>query len=102
MFFSVTKPVGGLLFGLAFWTVARNTSNRTVKDYMIISGYGLILLFSSNQPLGLALGPFPPFGLATISLSAIGCYLVVAGVYSSALSVANDVQLRKSIRKSVM
>jgi hypothetical protein len=102
MFFSATKPVGGFLFGLAFWTLARSTNNQAVKDYMITSAYGLILIFSSNQPLGLTLAPFPPFGLATISFSGIGCYLVLVGIYSSALSVANDIELRKSIRKSVM
>jgi len=68
---------------------------------MIISAYGLLLFFASNQPFGLTLVPFPPFGLATISFVGLSCYLIYLGIYSSALSVANDVQLRKSIRKSV-
>ena len=68
---------------------------------MIISAYGLVLLFASNQPVGLTLVPFPPFGLATISFLGIGSYLMYIGIYSAAVSVATDVDLRKSIRRSV-
>ena len=47
------------------------------------------------------LNPYPPFGLPTICYVGLASYLILIGVYSSALSVANDVQLRRSIRKSV-
>jgi hypothetical protein len=100
-FFSAVKPVGGILFGLVFWIVYRNIRNEMVKDYMMISGFGLLLLFSSNQPFGLTLAPYPPFGLATICFVGLSSFLIYAGIYSSALSVANDVVLRRSIRKSV-
>jgi hypothetical protein len=93
--------LGGILFGIAFWVVSRGLSYRQVKDYMIISGYGLLLLFTSNQPQLLQLNPYPPFGLATISYVGLASYLVLIGVNSSALSVANDVELRRSIRKSI-
>jgi hypothetical protein len=101
LFFSITKPIGGVLFGVAFWSASRRLENKQIKDYMLISAYGVILLFSSNQPIGLTLAPFPPFGLATVSFLGIGSYLILVGVYSSALSVANDVELRKSVKKSV-
>ena len=42
--FSASKPLGGILFGVAFWIVSRGVSHGQVKDYMIISGYGLLLL----------------------------------------------------------
>jgi hypothetical protein len=69
---------------------------------MIISAYGLVLLFASNQAIVLVTAPYPPFGLATISFMGLSAYLVVAGIYSSAVSVSLDVGLRKTIRKSVM
>ena len=50
LFLSATVPVGGILFGIAFWSVARNMSRNIVKQYMMISAYGMMLLFSSNQP----------------------------------------------------
>ena len=101
LIFTAVKPVGGILFGIAFWSVAKNIDYAVVKDYMIIAGFGLVLLFTSNQPVGLTLVPFPPFGLTTISFLGLASYLIYIGIYSSALSVANDVELRKTIRKSV-
>src|SRR5919108_172631 len=99
--FTATKPVGGIMFGVAFWSIAKNINYRAIKDYMIVSAFGLVLLFTSNQPIGLTLVPFPPFGLPTISFLGLASYLTYVGIYSSALSVANDVQLRRIIRKSV-
>ena len=99
--FSASKPVGGILFGVAFWFVSKGVGNRQVKDYMIISGYGLLLLFTANQHQVLQLNPYPPFGLPTISYVGLASYLVLIGIYSSALSVANDAEVRRSIRKSV-
>jgi hypothetical protein len=99
--FGGAKTAGGILFGIAFWSVARNVKQRLVKDYMIISAYGLVLLYASNQPLGLTLVPFPPFGLITISFYGLSSYLVYLGVYTSALSVANDTELRRSVKKTL-
>lgn len=99
--FTAVKPVGGILFGVAFWSVTKNIDYAVVKDYMIIAAFGLVLLFTSNQPTGLALVAFPPFGLPTISFLGLASYLIYVGIFSSAISVANDVELRKTIRKSV-
>jgi hypothetical protein len=99
--FSASKPVGGILFGVAFWIVSKGLSHRQVKEYMIISGYGLLLLFTANQHQVLQLNPYPPFGLPTTSYIGLASFLVLVGVYSSAISVANDAELRRSIRKSV-
>jgi hypothetical protein len=102
LLFTISKPIGGILFGVAFWMIARSISyNNVVRNYMIISAYGFILLFASNQAIVLVTAPYPPFGLVTASLMGISSYLVLAGIYSSATSVSLDVGLRKSIRKSV-
>jgi hypothetical protein len=66
---------------------------------MIISAFGLILLFVSNQAVVLVTVPYPPFGLATISFLGLSSYLILVGVYASAISVSGDTELRKSIRK---
>jgi hypothetical protein len=42
--------------------------------------------------------PYPPFGLPTISFIGLASYLVLAGIYSSAISAAEDSKLRQSIR----
>jgi hypothetical protein len=43
--------------------------------------------------------PYPPFGMATISFVGLSSYLLFVGIYGSAVSVAEDSNLRKSIRK---
>ena len=45
-FLSLSKPIGGLIFGAAFWKISRIISyERNVKTYMIISGWGIFLIF---------------------------------------------------------
>lgn len=99
--FSLSKPVGGILFGIAFWIVARNVHHIALRDYLMIAGYGLLLLFTSNQATVLINSPYPPFGMASTSFVGLSSYLVLVGVYSSAVSVAQDTELRRSIRNSV-
>jgi hypothetical protein len=99
LIFSISKPAGGVLFGIAFWTVAKRLTSKTVKSYMMISAYGMMLLFTVNQPTGLTLTPYPPFGLTSICFMVLAAYLVFLGVYSSATSVSEDSRLRQSIRK---
>ena len=99
LIFSAIKPVGGVLFGIAFWSVARSLTNETVRGYMMISAFGMILLFTSNQPIGLTLLPYPPFGLVSICFMGLSSYLIFVGIYSSALSVSQDSSLRQFIRR---
>ena len=101
LIFAATKPIAALLFGMAFWRISRTVLNSLVRKYMIISAYGITLLFTANQPLGLLSTPYPPFGLATVCYVGLASYLMLIGIYSSAVSVANDSLLRRNIRKSV-
>jgi hypothetical protein len=100
LFFSAAQPIGAVLFGIAFWTLARNIQNKMVRQYMLIWSYGMIILFTANHPLGLLLKPFPPFGLATLSFMPLASYLILIGIYSVAISVSQDSSLRQSIRKA--
>jgi hypothetical protein len=101
--FTLSKPVGGILFGVAFWMVARSLPQKgIVRDYFIISGFGIVLLFTSNQGIILVSFTYPPFGLATVSFLGISSYLILVGIYSSAISISEDNKLRKSIRNHAM
>jgi hypothetical protein len=102
LIFSATKPVGGILFGIAFWSTSRNIESKVVKNYLVISAYGMILLFTANQPVGLTLIPYPPFGLVTISFLGLASYLVFIGIFSTSMSVALDTKLRTMIRKTAL
>jgi|SRR5919106_24576 hypothetical protein len=100
LIFTLSKPIGGIIFGIGFWMIARNINkNNVVRSYLIISGYGFLLFFTSNQAIVLAFTYYPPFGLVTISFVGLSSYLVLAGIYSSALSISQDANLRRQIRR---
>ncbi len=101
--FTLSKPVGGILFGIAFWIVARSLPRKSiVRNYFIISAFGIVLLFTSNQAMILVSFTYPPFGLVTISFLGISSYLLLVGIYSSAISVSQDIKLRKSIKNHAL
>jgi hypothetical protein len=101
--FTLSKPVGGILFGIAFWIIARTIPhNLAVRDYLIISALGIVLLFTSNQAIILVSFSYPPFGIATISFMGLSSYLIFIGIYSSAISLAHDTNLRKLIKTSTL
>jgi len=103
LIFTFSKPIGGILFGIAFWVIARSLRpGSIVRDYMIISGYGLMLLFISNQAVLLVNSFYPPFGIVTVSIMGLSSYLLLLGVYSSAISVSEDSKLRQSIRQAAL
>ena len=94
---TMSKPIGGVLFGVAFWVVSRRVGKHAIKDYLLVSGFGIMLLFASNQATTLIFAPYPPFGLVTTSLIGLSSYLLLVGIYSSAMSISRDTELRKFI-----
>jgi hypothetical protein len=100
LIFALSKPAGGILFGVAFWSIARNVQSSVVRDYMKIAAFGLTLLFISNQAISTVNAPsFPPFGIVTVSFMGLASYLMLIGIYYSAMSVSQDVRLRTTIRR---
>ncbi len=97
LIFSMSKPIGGILFGVSFWMVSRRVGNHVIKDYLIVSAYGLVLLFTTNQATNLIVVPYPPFGLVTAALLGLSSYMLLVGIYSSAMSISRDTELRKFI-----
>jgi hypothetical protein len=99
-FLSLSKPIGGLLFGAAFWNVSRSVKyDKKIRTYMIISGLGIFLIFATNQAGTQIVSPYPPFGLATITVLNLAAYLMLIGIYNSATLVSANDTLRKTIRK---
>jgi len=101
MFFSLAKLTGAIFFGIGLWAIGKRINNESLKSFLSISGYGLILVFVSNQAILLLGYLFPPLGLTTACFLGLASFLLLAGTYSAALYVANDKDIRKSIRRSV-
>jgi hypothetical protein len=102
LYTSLNSTAGGVLFFIGFVIAARHFhENFAIRNYMIICGLGFLLFFSAGQST-LTNTLYPPFGLATMSLYGLSTYMILLGLYSSAISVSEDIELRKSIKKSTL
>jgi len=89
-----------ILFGIAFYSVARSIDEKTrIRDYMIITAYGITLFFIAAGATITGAG-YPPFGIVNVSLVGPLSFLILIGLSRSAISIAEDAKLRKSIRGS--
>ena len=101
LIFSLGAIFSGVVFGGAFLSVARTLQKEsTLRNHMILAAYGFLLFYIAGSASA-AQAAYPPFGLASVSFTGLSCYLIYSGLYSSAVTVSQDVSLRHSIRKSV-
>ena len=88
------------MFGFAFIVIANRIDNQSIKSFMTLTAYGFVLLYISNV-ISLAARSYPPFGIATLSISGLSSFLLLAGLYSTAVILSKHAELRKSIRNSI-
>jgi hypothetical protein len=86
-----------ILIGANFRSVARAIRIPIIKDYMMITAYGFILFFTATFATISAAG-YPPFGFVNVLLLGPFSFLVLSGLYRSAVCVAEDAKLRQSIK----
>ncbi len=102
LIFGIASVVSGIIFGVAFLSVARTLrKGSALREYMIIAAYGMLLFYVAGSATATQ-AAYPPFGLASMSFTGLSCYLIYTGLYSSAISVSQDAGLRQSIRKSAI
>lgn len=99
MIFTLSKPAGGVLFGIAFLVITRSFKSNSLRNYILLSVSGFILLYVSDQASVLLVTPFPPFGVTSVSFVGLASYLVFLGIYSSAIILSEDTQLRRLVRR---
>ena len=88
-----------VLFAIAFVYIARAIPHHRVSDYMYITCFGLVL-FSIGTIATISGAGYPPFGLPTVSLVGPFSFLLFIGLYRSAISIAADSDLLRSIKVS--
>lgn len=102
-FLALSKPIGGLVFGVAFWKISRIIGyERNIRTYMVISGWGIFLIFAANQAAAQIVNPYPSFGLSSITVLNIAAFLMLLGIYNSATLVSANNNIRKFIRKHAL
>ena len=98
IFQSLSITLGGVIFGYSFWIVANKLElDNPLRKYLITTAIGFIIIYTVTQTTVIATA-YPPFGLSSLSFIISSIYLVNFGLYSSAISLSHDVQLRNKIR----
>jgi hypothetical protein len=101
LIFSMAAVFAGILFGAAFLSIARTLEKGSaLRNYFTIAAYGMVLFYITLQAQ-VSQAAYPPFGLVSVACVGISTYLIYVGLYSSAVTVSQDLALRQSIRKSV-
>jgi hypothetical protein len=99
--FNFASIFTGIIFGVAFLSVAKTLKkDSNLRNHMIIAAWGFTLFYIAGSATA-SQAAYPPYGLVSISFVGISCYLIYSGLYSSAVTVSQDITLRNSIRKSV-
>jgi hypothetical protein len=100
LIFSVGAVLSGILFGAARLSIARTLKGSALRNYMAIAACGTVLLYVTLQAQ-VSQAAYPPFGLVSTACAGLSAYLIYVGLYSSAVTVSQDLALRQSISKSV-
>ena len=87
----------GILFAFSFWIVSTKLPDSPVKTFLKITACGFVLLYFSNN-ISVTIAAYPPFGVNSLSLLSLSSYFVLFGLYSSALSLSQDLTLRQHLR----
>jgi len=97
IFQSQASISGGVLFAFAFWFISKRLPESSVKTFLKITAFGFILLYLSNR-VDVLSATYPPYGINSVSLLPLASYFVLFGLYSSALSLSQDITLRNHLR----
>ncbi len=98
---NINYQVSGIFFAIAFLNVARKMKRKVMRNYLIISSIGIVLLFSSMQPGMPFYAAYPPFGTVTVFFLGLSAYLLLVGMLGIAAYVSRDNQLRREIYKDL-
>ena len=96
--------MSGIFFAIMFLTMGRamkKAGQAHIQNYLKCSAYGtVIFVIALTIHLGTLL--YPPTVLISFSFAGLSSYLISFGFYSLAISVSQDIKLRKSIRNFVI
>lgn len=62
----------------------------------------MTILFSGVEITPLHFKVFPPYGLITEAFIPLGAFMLLVGIFTSAINVSQDAELRRDFRKSAM
>jgi len=102
LIFSATKQVGAVFFGLSFWFASGLVYDDRVRKNLLVSSIGMMILFSSITLAPLQFGLYPPYGLITQAFIPLGTYLLLVGIFTSAIQISRDAVVRRELYRSAI
>jgi len=99
-FLNTVRTAGGIMFGIAFFILSRSIKHVQLKRSIIMTGFGLIILFGANASSVIIMTLYPPWGVISSTFLITGAYSFIVGLDSAALYLATDSSLRRTIAKS--
>lgn len=100
LIFSATKQVGALFFSLSFWTASTLVYDVRVRKSLLISSLGIAIFYGSIAIAPLQYHVYPPYGLITEAFLPLGSYLLFTGIFTSAVHISRDFEVRNQFYKS--
>lgn len=97
LIFSATKQVGAVFFGLAYWFASDLVYDDRVRKSLLVTSIGMVVLFSSITLAPLQYSVYPPYGLVTEAFIPLGAYLLLVGIFTSAVHISRDAAVRKEL-----
>lgn len=89
----------GVLFGISFFISSRSLNHEQLRYYLIISGLGIMIIFSSGFSPNSTLAPFPAWSITSLSFILPASFLLMIGLDSETYYIATDTILRKFFHK---
>jgi hypothetical protein len=81
-FLALSKPIEGGFRSYILDISKIMSYERNIRTYMIISDFGIFLIFAANQQAIVQIvSPYPSFGLSSITVLNIATFLMLLGIY---------------------
>jgi hypothetical protein len=93
--FNAAKIIAGVLFGIYFFMLTRIVNNKELKYYLIVSGVGLMIIFSTSVSVIMILVPYPSWTIISISFILSATYLTMIGLDSATFNITKDITIRR-------
>ncbi len=98
VYVSLNGVIGGVLLGFAFWTIAKvMRANKSVAKYLQLCSYGFVLNLIAGVGV-LVAASYPPYGFVRFAMLTLSSYMIILGLYSTAVSISQDIRLRQYIK----
>ncbi|TVP40053.1 hypothetical protein [Candidatus Nitrosocosmicus arcticus] len=93
--------LSGIALGIPFWSIsiALKNSSKKISYYMLVCGFAFCIFITAGSAI-IDHSPYPPFGLVAIMCMQLSSFMLFTALYSSAISISEDIGLRNIIRKN--